>query len=287
VSKSNKKSPGKIDSAQIGAKFYLNGLPKSGLHLLAQMVKPVAKQMPEDQFEAPWVGMFQGRSYRIERAPTGQITFGIGRTKEGHFMKGHCGYDPIVDAFLNFLGILHIFVYRDLRDVAVSQAFHVLAADNKRLFHPDPKLYQKLGSFENVITAVIEGIDVYPGVLERWELYAPWMEIDWVLKLSFEDMRHEPVESAANILQYTILRLATILRSEAVVDTEIARHTVDLMVASAGARHLSPTFRKGKTGSWRDHFTEEHVDLFKKLDTENWLIKLGYEEDDSWGLQSD
>lgn len=199
-------------------------------------------------------------------------------------MKGHCGYDMDVDAFLNFLGILHIFVYRDLRDVAVSLAFHILAADNKKIFHPDPGLYRKLGEFEKILAAVIEGIDIYPGVVERWKLYEPWLEVDWVLKLSFEEMINETRESATKILQYMILRLATIFASEAVVDTEIAKRTVDLMERSALRTHHSPTFRQGKVGSWREHFTQEHVDLFKETDP-GWLVRLGYEEDDNWGLQ--
>ena len=275
----------KINSADIGAKFYLNGFPKAGLHLLTQMVKPIAKEMPKDQFDTPWVGMFQGSSYRIDRTPLGQITFGVGRTREGHYMKGHCGYDMDVDAFLNFLGIMHIFVYRDLRDVAVSQAFHIMAADNKRLFHPDPGLYRKLGSFDKVLSAVIEGIDVYPGVMERWTFYATWLEVDWVLSLSFEKMRYHPEESATEILQYMILRLASIRSSEAVVDLEVVKYTVDLMVKSAKRTHHSPTFRKGEACNWRHHFTPEHVEKFKETDP-GWLVELRYEKDDNWGLQS-
>jgi len=43
----------------------------------------------------------------------------------------------------------------------------------------------------------------------------------------------------------------------------------------------SVTFRKGDVGGWRETFTEEHKDLFKKHDN-GWLVKLGYEKDENW-----
>jgi hypothetical protein len=276
----------KINSADLGAKFYLNGFPKAGLHLLAQLIKPIAREMPRDQFDAPWVNTFQGNSYVLDRVPLGQTTFGIGRTREGYFTKGHSCYDPDLDSFMNFLGIMHIFVYRDLRDVAVSQAFHIMFADNEHLLHPDPELYMKLGGFDKVLSAVIEGIEEYPGVMERWDLYAPWLAPEWVLKMPFERMLNHTKNSAFRIMQYMIVRMASIKSSEAVVDTEIAEHTMNLMVRSSDRTHHSPTFREGKTGSWRKHFTQKHVEQFKKTDS-GWLVQLGYETDDNWGLQQE
>lgn len=42
------------------------------------------------------------------------------------------------------------------------------------------------------------------------------------------------------------------------------------------------TFRSGRIGSWKDHFTPEHVQAFKKY-AGDLLIKLGYEKDYNWG----
>ena len=36
------------------------------------------------------------------------------------------------------------------------------------------------------------------------------------------------------------------------------------------------TFREGKIGSWKKHFTEEHIKIFKEQ-TGDLLYKLGYE----------
>lgn len=43
----------------------------------------------------------------------------------------------------------------------------------------------------------------------------------------------------------------------------------------------SRTFRKGHIGDWRNHFTEEHKQIFKEVHGDT-LIKLGYEKDYDW-----
>ena len=43
----------------------------------------------------------------------------------------------------------------------------------------------------------------------------------------------------------------------------------------------SHTFRSGKTGGWREYFTDEHKSLFKEV-AGNLLVKLGYEKDNDW-----
>ncbi|MDL1944847.1 sulfotransferase domain-containing protein, partial [Chloroflexi bacterium CFX2] len=43
----------------------------------------------------------------------------------------------------------------------------------------------------------------------------------------------------------------------------------------------SHTFRSGKAGGWKEHFTEEHKKLFKNV-AGDLLARLGYEKDDDW-----
>jgi hypothetical protein len=43
----------------------------------------------------------------------------------------------------------------------------------------------------------------------------------------------------------------------------------------------SPTFRAGKMGEWRTHFTPAHKSMFKEVAGE-LLVKLGYEDGDNW-----
>ena len=43
----------------------------------------------------------------------------------------------------------------------------------------------------------------------------------------------------------------------------------------------SGTYRKGQPGNWREHFTPVNKALFKEQAGE-LLLRLGYEQDDSW-----
>ena len=43
----------------------------------------------------------------------------------------------------------------------------------------------------------------------------------------------------------------------------------------------SPTFRSGKVGGWKDHFSPANKELFKSIAGE-LLIQLGYENDTRW-----
>ncbi len=272
----------RLDTRELAARFYLNGFPKSGLHLLAQMMYPIAYQMPKDWLDTPWVGMFQKQSFTDERAPINQITFGLARIYEGRYMKGHCGWDQVIEDYIYYAGIIHIFIYRDLRDVAVSQTYHILNADGKKTFHPDQELFLELGGFDEILSAVIQGIDIYPGVIHRWEQYAGWLDVDWTLSIKFSTIRNQPIIVSKIIVAHMISRMTKILRMGVQVEEEKLKRVIVAMSQAGKMRSQSPTFRKGVVGSWKEHFTEKHVEQFKETDKANWLHKLGFEKELDW-----
>ena len=50
---------------------------------------------------------------------------------------------------------------------------------------------------------------------------------------------------------------------------------------SEGQEDVRSHYRKGKTGDWKNHFTDLHKRVFKER-YNDLLVKLGYEQDDSW-----
>ena len=50
----------------------------------------------------------------------------------------------------------------------------------------------------------------------------------------------------------------------------------------AGEENVKSHYRKGVAGDWANHFTSEHVAVFKER-YGNLLVRLGYEEDYDWG----
>jgi len=158
---------------------------------------------------------------------------------------------------------------------------HILNPDDHRFEHPDKAIYQEM-DFDGALSAVIEGLGPYPGVLDRWALYAPWLKADWVLGMPFERMREEPEVAAGQLLEYGLRRVSGAIGLEMRLDDGEYAGMVELMVAAAAERALSPTFRKGQVGGWREVFTEGHKALWKVQDTAGWLVRLGYESDEEW-----
>lgn len=264
-------------------RWYLNGFPKSGLHLVAAMLMPVAGPMPpETVWRKPWAGTFAGNSWTEEKVSSEKALYRISRLADGKFLKSHTGYRDEIERFLYYLGVAHVFIYRDPRDVAVSQTYHILSQEGQKLVHPEKELYRSLGSFEAILEAVIVGLNQYPGVMQRWQHYAPWLDMDWVHKVRFEDARRNPHEVAEGILRYGLQRVAQICERKLVVVEPALQMVVEAMVARAECKEYSPTYRKGEVGSWRHEFTNQHKQLFKETDTDGWLVRLGYEESNDW-----
>ena len=259
------------------AKWYLNGFPKSGLHLAVQFIKRLTKKMPLGQLHPrPWVGTFKHNSWSEEWQDIQMQLYNLSRCMPGHYFKGHCAYKPEIEHFMWYLGLAHVFIYRDLRDVAVSQAYHILS-DNEDLKHPAKDRYRELGEFDEVLEAVIVGLDEFPGIVHRWEAYAPWLEVDWVYKFQFERVLSDPKETAGELVMYGLQRISDIYKLNLKPAPESVAAMVDAMTESAVDRKEEAlTFRKGKPGEWRTEFTQRHIELFKETDQAGWIDKLGY-----------
>lgn len=265
-------------------RYLVNAMPKSGLHLITTMLGGLCVEQPASHlYTDAWVGTFKAFSWSREWLPVPYTTYRLARLTPAHHMKGHVGHKTEIEAFMAYGGIGHVFIYRDLRDVAVSQAHHIMSRDEERHKHPDRVLYymQGDGTFDDVLTAVIKGLGPYPGVLERWEDYAPWLDSKWALALRFEDVIADLRGTARQIIDYGLKHTIAPYRDVKLhVDEDKLEGALDDMVALANCKPLSPTYRSGKAGGWRKAFKPEHVELFKEFDTKGWIEELGYSWDD-------
>jgi sulfotransferase 6B1 len=62
---------------------------------------------------------------------------------------------------------------------------------------------------------------------------------------------------------------------------QMSREQAVQQVIEAVQPKKSPTFRKGRSGEWRNYFKEEHKQQFKQV-TGDLLVQMGYEQDDNW-----
>lgn len=263
-------------------KLYVNAFPKAGLHLVALMVHPLARPQPMIEGVKPWAGTFTDHSWTNNWRAIDTVLWRCSELTNGHMMYAHAAYRRELERFLWFLGAAHVFVFRDLRDVAVSQAFHVVAPDEQELMHPDKEIYRILPSFEDVLIKCIEGYCKFPGLIERWELYAPWIDVPWVQAVAFEDCIEHPRAVAEAILDYSLARRGQVIERSVEFLPDKKGKVLDEMVRCAGLTESSPTFRSGKIGDWREHFTPRVREAFREAGGDAWLVQMGYEEGEEW-----
>ena len=267
-------------------KWYLMGFPKAGTHLLVSLFRPFAAPMPETQLHIrEWVGTFDHHSWSTEWLDVERQMYYLSHLRPGHYYKGHCGHTEALERFLWFLGVAFVFIYRDLRDVCVSQLHHC-RDDNEKWTHPDKGLYRGMTQDE-ALAAIITGIDRpdggrFDGIFERWALYAPWLGVDWICPVRYEDALADLEGTAERAIEYGINRLGRIFGLQVHAPGPGLADMVGQMAAAARDTSKSSTFRRGGSGGWREYFTPEHKRLFKARDRDNWLIRLGYETGTDW-----
>lgn len=248
-----------------------NSFPKSGTHLLTQVLHALPQIGPGVLRGMGPVLTFERRSGR--RRTTQELVQDLRPLRPGDISFGHVIAIPETLPLLCRPEVVHFFLVRDPRDVVVSHAFYVAEKAPDHVHHAH---YRQLGSPEAWIQASILGRpelgDAFPDIGARFRLYAGWRDCAWVCQLRFEDFIRQRQQTLAQMLDYLQAR-----GFELQVTPEQALQTL----AAAIDPHRSPTFRSGKIGGWKEHFTAEHRRLFKEV-AGDLLVTLGYEQDDRW-----
>lgn len=259
---------------------YLNGFPKSGLHLISLWVASFLNPAGVD--DANWLGTFRHNGWSRGWCNLEVFREALSRLRMGDFLRGHAGYTDDIHDALYELGIGTVFIYRDLRDVAVSQMFHIMNTNSKKFKGEGKDAFRALPTNEDRLCAVIEGFQVYAPLFERWEMYAPWLDADWVLKVTFEQMVNNAKPTVTLLIRYLY---GVAARNQGFSGAEVRPGVIEQMALNAitmgRQTDRSPTFRKGKTGGWKKHFTPKVKACFK-AHAGDWLIRLGYEQDNNW-----
>jgi len=247
-----------------------NAMPKSGSHLIIQVLQGLPRLGPFVNPGFPPVN----RSESNSKLPDEIILQNIQRMRPGDI--GY-GYLPAKEPFLSSLtgqGKATVFVYRDPRDVIVS---HVFYAAQMHPGHGMHRYYtEELTSMEERINAAIQGVQE-PGaqlssVRDKYAGYLDWLEQPEVLCLRFEDLILARDIALGKLLDYLDQRG---------FKPSMPREQAVQVLAQAIMPRKSGTFRKGKPGNWREHFTPANKIHFKEL-TGDLLIRLGYEENNQW-----
>jgi sulfotransferase family protein len=230
---------------EIHPPVFANSVPKSGTHLLLQ----ITREMPETRYRGRFIATSPSLTQK-ERSPR-QLSRKIKTVLPGETLGSHLYYSTEVEAALTDINALHLFIYRDPRDVIVSEAFY-LAEMNR--WHRMHKHFSKCSGDAARLALALDGIDEsYPECNARLLPYSGWLASDRTVAIRYEDIAG--VNQAWEI--------------ERIVGAYRATHkdTPDDLVKSLCAAvrpEKSHTFRRGGSGGWKRGLSKEAAAMVTK-----------------------
>ncbi len=247
-----------------------NSKPKSGSHLLLQVLNGFTKIMPYKYVEAEPVRTIEKAG---RRSANQEVVNELKRIPRGVIGWGYVEASPENIAFLCQPHRVNYFIYRDPRDMLVSQVFFATDMHEEHGMH---RFYKSLPDFGERLKVAITGIDrdglYMVNVRQRYASVFEWLEQPHVMCIRFEDLIHNgetTLEAMLDEVESTGYRIP------------MPRKKALSVLVGAIQPGRSRTFRSGKTGGWREQFTEEHKALFKDI-AGDLLVRLGYEKTNDW-----
>ncbi len=257
--------------------FFANSFPKSGTHLLTQVMSGFTGLGPAVDSGLPAVVTFDGFTGR--KRGLDEILADLRRLKPGDIAYGHLHAEPEIAALLGGNGFCTYFILRDPRDVVVSHVHYVAEMAPSHIHH---RYYQDvLQTFDERLNASIRGVpadvlsqaagrpvpEPLPDIRQRFAPFLGWIKTPGVLCLRYEDLMLNRQEALASILDHAVERGFRLKSGRAE-----ALQTLESVIDPS----RSPTFRSGKTGGWKKAFTSEHDRLFAEV-AGDLLEQMGYE----------
>lgn len=249
-----------------------NSFPKSGTHLLTQILQAFTKIGPAVDSGLPAVVMYDGQTGELRS--TEIILQELHRYRPGDMGYGHLHAKPELVEVLCSGSFAPFFILRDPRDVVVSHVFYVTDMEPDHALHPH--YTQHLGNFdERLMTSILglpDGRFPFDDITGRFQPYLGWMEQPAVLVLRYEELVKSPQSGLEEIVQHAC-------QQGFPLDCPVSA-ALEILAEAINPRR-SPTFRSGKTGAWKAHFKPEHTAAFKTI-AGDLLIDLGYETSHDW-----
>jgi len=263
-----------VTAPEIGWPILLGiSFPKSGTHLLDQILLGFNQIAPFSRRLHSFYAEYEGESGRKRSAE--QALAWLDSLRPGDITSAHLFARQEVMGRVCTPAFIPYFIFRDPRDVAVSHVFYVTDMETRHVHHD---YYQSLPDFDERLKVSILGRldslepDVeFPDIAARFAPYLGWLDQRSVMKIHFEDLINERAATLNRIIDHFLTR----------VPLQAPRALILESLESSINPSGSPTFRSGKTGEWKKHFTPEHKKIFKEV-AGDLLIRLGYEKDDNW-----
>jgi hypothetical protein len=185
--------------------------------------------------------------------------------------KMHVHGSPHNVSLLQAAGVRYVVLYRDLRDVAVSHFFYV----RQTPWHPEYPVYAKLSVQEGLAAFAERTLLAHADWVRSWhENRDPEMSIE----LRYEQMLADTTSVMTRVAEHFELD-----SSPEKIARIVETHSFRRLSKGRGRGQESEQsfFRKGVTGDWKNYFTPELEETYKRR-IGDFLIEFGYEQDRSW-----
>lgn len=169
-----------------------------------------------------------------------------------------------------------VIMYRDPRDVAISRYFHLL----KEPKNPSDENYMDYLSVskENGISHSVKIIlGEYIAWIDGWIDIANSNPNNYLL-IRYEDILANKEAVFVKISEFYNLKLSNQEIVNIIEKTDSEMRKGFQIRTNVGSKS---TFRSGKSGEWREYFSDEDIRLFKNIAADK-LVKFGYENDANW-----
>jgi len=244
--------------------------PKSGTHLLDQILTGFSNVAPYAKRLHSFYAEYEGES-GVKR-PAEQAVQWIDALGPRDVASAHLFARPEVAAKVVSSKFIPYFIFRDPRDVVVSHVFYVTDMEARHVHHA---YYKSLPDFDARLKISILGREdseiEFPNIADRFTPYLDWLSHDEILAIHYEDLINNQILALTHIVDHFLAR----------VPLPSTRQLILEFLASAINPAKSPTFRSGKTGAWKKHFSADHKKIFKDA-AGDLLIRLGYEKNNDW-----
>jgi hypothetical protein len=244
--------------------------PKSGTHLLDQILLGFNRVAPFSRRLHSFYAEYEGESGR-KRSPEQALAW-LKSLRPKDVASAHLFARDEVMKRVCTTAFLPYFIFRDPRDVVVSHVFYVTDMEARHVHHD---YYQSLPDFNARLDVSILGRPdtsiEFPNIADRFAPYLGWLDQPSILTIHFEDLINNRAATLNRIIDHFLSRIPLDAPRELILEG----------LESSINPQRSPTFRSGKTGEWKKHFTEEHRKTFKEV-AGDLLIRLGYEKEHDW-----
>lgn len=185
--------------------------------------------------------------------------------------KMHCHGSARNAEILRRAGVRYVVLFRDLRDVAVSNYFYV----NNTPWHPEYPHYHAKSVQEGLITFARRTLPAYVEWVRSWHANR---DPERSIVFRYEELLADDLGCLRRMAGLFELP-ATDAELRAIAERNSFR-------AMSGGRERgqesgSSFQRKGQAGDWKNHFTPEITEVYKRV-LGDFLIEFGYEGSADW-----